>query len=465
MFSYGQSSGEEDDANAKPTAFNNQPAERTRARTTPVKALAAALIGTAPLGPIWAGLMAVVASTSILAPAPWGSIVPAAWAAFVGQPLVASTVCLVLAWGGLALVHRLLDLGCAARADARSYDSFRSRADQLHARWTAIMQVGPREVSAGTHDLDEATSNRMAAAEIEASLGALQEHDPEPSAQWVLGHGYIHLWRTLNRAEEALLELAPAHLVLAEAAFDRLRIDGSNMQQRDRLLAMLEGAATVLRGRDGQGSVTTAGFDATQPPDRFAPRSESEARCVVRHVRHAINDFRLNRWLGLLNARNRLLASIVFTSFTVYVLLWLSIALQATPHAIVAATSFYFVGAMVGLFNRLYADAAANVNTSGSDYGLSATRLLGVPLLSGVAAVLGVLITSTLAIAHEPASGSLSTVEVFDFIQHPLNILTAAVFGLTPGLVLERLKQQTEACKDDLKSIEADTGRATGLLH
>jgi hypothetical protein len=125
--------------------------------------------------------------------------------------------------------------------------------------------------------------------------------------------------------------------------------------------------------------------------------------------------------------------------------------------AVVAATSFYFVGATVGLFNRLDADAAAGASTAGSDYGLGTTRLIGVPLLSGVAAVLGVLFTSTLAVAQAHGTGALTVQEAFDFINHPLNILTAAVFGLTPGLVLERLKQQTQAYKDDLKSTEADT--------
>jgi hypothetical protein len=128
----------------------------------------------------------------------------------------------------------------------------------------------------------------------------------------------------------------------------------------------------------------------------------------MRQVRLAIDDDRFERWVGLLGARNRLLASIVFTSFTVYVLLWLSIVAGVDKAAMLAVTAFYFVGATVGLFNRLYSDAAAGPSSIGSDYSLGTTRLIGIPLLSGVAAVLGVLLQTTLASATT-GSGAATT--------------------------------------------------------
>jgi hypothetical protein len=142
----------------------------------------------------------------------------------------------------------------------------------------------------------------------------------------------------------------------------------------------------------------------------------------------------------------------VFTSFTVYVLLWLSIVAGVARDAILAVTAFYFVGATVGLFNRLYSDAAAGPPAAGSDYSLGATRLLGIPLLSGVAAVLGVLLQTALAAATSGAATDLRP--ALDFANHPVNVVTSALFGLTPGLVLDRLKSQTDRYRAELKSLD-----------
>ena len=45
--------------------------------------------------------------------------------------------------------------------------------------------------------------------------------------------------------------------------------------------------------------------------------------------------------------------------------------------------------------------------------------------------------------------------DIFDLRKNLIGLLVAAVFGLTPGLLFDRLQQQSEKYKADLKSSEA----------
>jgi len=45
--------------------------------------------------------------------------------------------------------------------------------------------------------------------------------------------------------------------------------------------------------------------------------------------------------------------------------------------------------------------------------------------------------------------------DIFDLHKNIIGLLMAAVFGLTQGLLFERLQQQAEKYKSDLKSSEA----------
>ena len=134
-----------------------------------------------------------------------------------------------------------------------------------------------------------------------------------------------------------------------------------------------------------------------------------------------------------------------------YTLFWIGIIAGLDSTTIRSAMAFYVIGATVGLFNRLYSDTSAV--TQGGDYKLSATRLLGVPLLSGTAAIIGVVIV-TMGAAIQNDAPPTSLKESLSLIDRPLNILAAAVFGFTPGIVVDRLRQETDKVKDDLKSVK-----------
>jgi hypothetical protein len=201
------------------------------------------------------------------------------------------------------------------------------------------------------------------------------------------------------------------------------------------------------------------------------------ARAVLRTVRRAINEFRDERWNALVVARNRLAGTMIFTGLTAYVLLAIAIIKEATNDAIVAASAFYLVGAVTGLLSRLYGEARTDAAVE--DYGLSAMRLLSTPLVSGLVAIAGVVLVAMLPLAtsvftpptntppaalQQPAAAPSSIAptppvptmdNIFDLNKNLLGLLVAAVFGLTPGLLFNRLQQQAETYKADLKTSEA----------
>ena|SRR5436309_14798417 len=81
----------------------------------------------------------------------------------------------------------------------------------------------------------------------------------------------------------------------------------------------------------------------------------------------------------LRNAREVLTECIGFT------LAALAVIANAPHPSLIAATAFFLVGAVVGLFKQLYLDASTETATD--DYGLSTARLSHTPLFSGLAAL------------------------------------------------------------------------------
>jgi hypothetical protein len=47
----------------------------------------------------------------------------------------------------------------------------------------------------------------------------------------------------------------------------------------------------------------------------------------------------------------------------------------------------------------------------------------------------------------------------FNLVVSPISILTAAVFGLTPGLLIDRLKERSDDLKSNLRSTEPQMSR------
>jgi hypothetical protein len=269
---------------------------------------------------------------------------------------------------------------------------------------------------------------------------------------WAFGSGYCNAWRLVHQAEEAIIEFDCTEEITYGAMRDQMALQGSAISARDQLLNSLIQAVKVLQPAAGvylngqqpdKGSVTSAD-----------PKEEAMARSALRRVRNVLNSLQDRGREGLLRARNRLLASIAITGIVTHVLLCITILLNGIPNPsnpdpLVAATAFYLVGAVTGLFGRFYQESMTECAVD--DFGFSTTRLIATPLLSGLAGIGGVLLLTTLA-----ALGGLGTQNGLElgqiFVVKAHLLLMAAVFGLTPNLLITGLQNTARKYESDIQS-------------
>jgi len=305
--------------------------------------------------------------------------------------------------------------------------------------------------------------------------------------RWVVGMGYNTAWTILHHGEEAMIEVADIGTVIRGAKHDFLSIQGSYMKGKDGLLVDIIQAVAVLKHealiyfREHQPSKINMALSQTQqqknnsnlsssaasasdgsitdpPPVLDKPitntiaQTELEAisRLTLREVRSALNDFREKRWEGLVRQRTRLLKATVVTGIVTYVLLGVIIlAFNSidSKQNLLAATIIYMVGAISGLFVRFYSESHSGKSID--DFGLSTTRLVAIPLLSGLAGIGGVLLSEILA-AMESNIGIPNL-----FTLQPRALLIAAVFGATPNLFIRGLQKQAHEYETELQSSKA----------
>jgi hypothetical protein len=440
----------------------------------------------------------------------------------------------------------------------------RKLADAKHAIPSSYGELLPRlaELETGLKDLRpemEHTTDQDKKIAYDEAVKEVREINKDLKTRgitWVLASGYSALWARLYHAEEAMIEVAPKIRVLKGAYRDEARLDGSDIKNRVDLLDRLRSAVSVL---------APSAKERGNPSGAFSGGIESEqgARAVLRHVRASLNEYRNARWNGLILARNRLLATFALTGMIIFALLSVAIMSGAGMPAITAATVFFLVGAAVGLGNRLRSESQAE--SAIADYGLSAARLITIPLFSGLGALGGLLIVpylqfATVTLAAEPPQGGKPAptekavldkdvanasapaaghpeadskkppapdttgkavadkdvanpsapsppaagppqadpkkppapdttgkavadkdaakvpgppaghseavdkhvppklTDIFDLTKNLFGLVVAAVFGLTPGLLFERLQQQADRYKADLKSSRSTEG-------
>ena len=190
--------------------------------------------------------------------------------------------------------------------------------------------------------------------------------------------------------------------------------------------------------------------------------AEMEARNALRDVRRVINEYRDHLWEGLVTSRNLLMGTALITGLLTYVLFCFAIIAGATPAMITAATAFYLVGALIGLFGRLYDES--KVDNANDDYNLTLARITVTPVLSGIAGVLGVLLTTMLSLTLlksalpqnvVPAVPQLGLDDSFNLQRNSLGILIAAAFALTPNLLINTLKKKANDFTNELQKTGA----------
>ena len=398
---------------------------------------AAALIATAPLAPVAAAVVSVAAYAPSPSTPPL-ELIP--WLAWLGPyleyvrslTLVGAALNYALAWAVLAGLYFGLGFTTGRGANAGAYDELRRRATELRARRLAFAP--------------EATASAAWAAFC-AMADAVAERLGRPGPQWVLGTAYIDLWDQVHRAEEELLAFAPLDWARCCLRHDLQRVRSSPLDGTE----LVSEAAAALA--PAPAAPTTGGRQRAGAADR-AGRSPSDLRLQARHLRRAVNEYRDNRRAALVRTRNYLAAAMLFTGVTVYTLLWLAIGARMQAETVQASMTVFLIGAVVGLFNRLYADS--RMDGVQDDYGLTISRLIMTPLLSGVAAVLGVALVSTAAAVQGAPGAAAGTLRsAFDLLNQPVSVLTAAALGLTPGVLLDQLNQRTARLKDDLQASQA----------
>jgi hypothetical protein len=295
--------------------------------------------------------------------------------------------------------------------------------------------------------------------------------------------GYVNAWNWLHRTEEALIEIEPIEMVVSGAYHDYMAIANSKMDNSKDLLANLTDATKKLDpkfasvfaasslssgeseilGEIGQGVnkieqgvhelATKLGVQLSESDDQAAktdknhastPDTEANARVTLQEIRRALNEFRDTQRLGIVSLRNQLMANIFVTGFVTYALLCTVVlavvhtnnSVQPERATILAAVVFYIVGAMAGLFGRIYSESKAN--TGGDDYGLSLGRLISTPLISGIAGIGGVFLYNIIILQVAPGSSGL-LLSIFN-INRLDYLIAAAVFGYAPNLLMRGLQ-------------------------
>lgn len=315
-------------------------------------------------------------------------------------------------------------------------------------------------------DNGDASSSREAVFSYRSAIcfGLMQK-----SLSWVTGSGYLKLWDLMDKAEETLIAFAPTEKVISAAVYDEMRLNDSHIENNEEWRKKLRTAALVVDA-DAYRYLTplltsvgpTPGGSSLPPTipqggNNTAPavsqaktvdqQTLQQARAVLQLVRQIINDFDAKNWKKLLQARSQLLSTMTLVGLVTYGLVELIIATHVNPVHLFLLTIFGFVGALSGLLGRLSDESQSN--TAIDDYNLATARMLATPLLSALAAVIGIIIVSKTTILENPYSiASVLT-----------NFILAATFGLTPNLLLDQLRKKADEYKGNLKSTQPTSGK------
>src|SRR2546421_2214500 len=444
----------------------------------------AALIVTASVVPVVASFISVVFFIT-LPQSLWPRLI---------APL-SGTVLTLLAWLMLAALSSRYT--AVDRANATRYELLLNRLSQLES-WFKILDP---ELTPKTNSL-YAISKR----EVRKSCDAIYEGLAERGSSWVLGTGYVNMWKLMHHVDEALINIEPVEAVIHNALHDEMSLQNSTLTNKEDLLKKLRKAVKVLdkraatylnqqppqeeeteengyenpivsagqrgRSKNAFGSlafllgnfrriVNRDDSQNTLTPEQSSDLSNTysdvinlrtQARTIIREVRYTLHQFRDDRWERLVRVRNHLVRMTLLTGIFLYVLLEFAILAGADMQMIIAATVFYLVGSIIGLFSRLYEQARSE--TSVDDFNLAAARLLAAQLYSGIAAIGGVVIVQR---------AILASTNVFNL--NLSNILIAAAFGLTPSLFTNAIQKEAEQYKTDLNSTIAPSTEKLPTTH
>ena len=377
----------------------------------------------------------------------------------------------------LVLSVPLSALTSARAANPHNYGLLENRLSRLETRLFVLQST--------TSEDQLKQYQRVALEEAYDNLTKLQAliYSSTSRLPWVLAMGYVNAWNWLHRTEEALIKIEPVEMVVSGAYHDYMAISNSKMNNSQDLLTNLTSATKTLDptfanvfaatslspgesevlGEIGQnvnkiersvhqiavklGLPLNDGDDSSAKADQdnsSVPDAEANARVTLYEIRRALNEFRDTQRLGLVSVRNQLMANIFVTGLVTYALLCTVVLAVSTTNipgqagraTILAAVIFYIVGAISGLFGRIYNESRAN--NGGDDYGLSLVRLISTPLISGLAGIGGAFLYNILVLQGAlGASVNLSTIFTINRLDY---LIAAAIFGFAPNLLMRGLQ-------------------------
>jgi hypothetical protein len=336
----------------------------------------------------------------------------------------------------------LLAIPCMRFATARGarwsdYEGLQRNAEVLKKRLKVVKSEQATATPTGQY--------KAAIADIESNLKNYDDLLNRNGLPW-LSTGYVSLWDRINEADEAIIDVLPCETVIESAKYEELRLKNSLVPDSKNSLNLLEKAIQTLSSANATDTVSSdpkSSRPSTAINGQSSQQSEQEARADIRKVKAALHSFTNERWDGLVRARNQLIGTAFFTAFFTYILVIIAILAKVPSMNTIDAMVFYFLGAIVGLFGRLLDER--NTDTVIDDYGLSMARILVTPLISGLAALVGVLFVT--------ASATIDSIYKINL----QNLLFAAVLGFAPNILIGMLRSKSEAIKGQLKSASPST--------
>ena len=288
--------------------------------------------------------------------------------------------------------------------------------------------------------------------DVKEQLGKINRSLKRPGLHWVTRAGFNVAWTDFHEADLALIDVVGTDTLLDIGITDLMRLDGAAMKDRIALqndlaaaliaidpkiesyvLALLpndakyEKAAAEALAKTAaeakmaeqpvavaspgyshgakQGLLAFIGRASGSPvkpatdkkcmdePDDCADQRRS--RTIIQSIHRTLSTYRGSRWAELGRARWQLVLTTTVAGVVAFLLLALALIRGVHPEQLMTGWAYFLVGAVAGLFQRLYlASQESQVN---DDYGLEAARVYQTPLLSGMAAVIGVVLMASVA--------------------------------------------------------------------
>jgi hypothetical protein len=274
--------------------------------------------------------------------------------------------------------------------------------------------------------------------------------------QWAFRMGYVKVWELLHRAEEAFIEVAPRDVVVAEALDDERRLAGLD-KEGALLIGQLRESVRLLN-RMARAYLSQPGT-APQDSDAEAPDSDAQARATLRQIRRTLNEFRDATRAALVRARNRMLLGALISGIVLQGLLAAAVSADPPRDSIAGAAAFAVAGAVTALVSGFF--RVARRDPAIEDYGLGRAFILSAVYNGASAALMGAVIVDvaqsglTFASPGFRPSASPGLETLFSLQSNPFGLLGAAVFGLTPQLLTQRLDRAIQSFGSDLRRTSA----------